>query len=196
MVGANRSHTRLTYVWNGPPIGLVVLVILGSGNRSGRGETDNPAYLTVADELPRLSVGGLVLKVLCHPPNEALRPILRNVFSYEVNPSRNVFRDWFLAQNVLSSGERFQYNLRLFGDRKDDDNCVDVGPCQECVDGVLWVGIMVDRRTRSVWTQSGSHERGEVSRAAFGARVDGFNDDLIAEGGQAGNVRLGDEVVR
>ena len=172
------------------------LSILGSGDKSSRGECDQPAYLTAADELCRLSIDGLIFKVFCHPPNETSWPILQNVFSYEFDPRCDVFRDRFLAQNVLSSGKCFQYNLWLLDDRKNDDNGVDVGPCQEHINGTPWISIVVDGRICSDWTQSGFRECGQVFRTFFGAGIDGSYGDLITEGGQAGDVRFGYEGMR
>ena len=79
-------------------------------------------------------------------PPLALRPILRNVLSYEAHPRCDVLSDYFLARNVLSGGKRLQYDLRLLDDQKNNDNSVNIGAFQEHVGGTLWIVIVVDER--------------------------------------------------
>ena len=117
-----RRQLGLAYIRNGPPIGLQVLIIFRNKRRTRSGEIDNPPHLTFAGELSCLLKDIFVFIVLRNSSYETLWFVLRNVFPHEFNPRGNAFRDRFFAQDVFSSGERLEYYLRLFRDRKNDDN--------------------------------------------------------------------------
>ena len=177
-------------------MGLIELVIFRNGVITRCGETDNPSYLALADDVSRLLIDGFVLEVLCNSPYQSLRSILGKVFPHELDPRGDVLRNWLLAQNMLSSRECFQHDLWLLVDRKDDENGVDVRPCQEGVNGIVGVAIVVDRRICSDPPQSRFQDGGEVSRTFLGTRVDGLYGYSISERGQSWNIRFITEDVR
>lgn len=86
---------------------------------------DRPEFSALNDALSGLE-GGLSLEILRDAPDKALGFVLGLILLNQGSAAGDIGAYGFLADNVLSCRKSLTHDVRLKGDRKDNDNRLDI----------------------------------------------------------------------